>query len=495
MSEKPQMYIYHLPYEERRKLSLLLDQEGKWIELGLKHMQFDEYTIEGLKREVMKGNSPSCELLTLWGQQNHTVLELFILLNRMGLYQGMSIIKNFIDEKYHVLLKEDNLNKAVRKLRIADSKLPSENFDNGIKILTKDVKLPEYTGDSHDTTNINQKVDREVFAPIKNVKSPQVQLKIDSNKVLTACVVESAGATPQIPYEELQMATDKWSKTRILGQGGFGTVFRGTWKCTQVAIKRLETKDNSKKDLTEQIRQSITELHCLNAYRHDNILPLYGYSIGGPYPCLVYQYMSGGSLDSRIRTKDQRRLLNWPKRLTVGIGTARGLQFLHTTLHNNKPLIHGDIKSANILLDPMDQPRIGDFGLAREGPERHYTHIKVSRIQGTLPYLPDEFLRSKEFSTKVDTYSFGMVLFELATALNAIDKRMKFLKDHVLNYPPEKILELKDPKVPGHDFLYGELIRIGKMCVAKRAKDRPNMIQVLLMLEEVAEKNWEQMVG
>lgn len=104
------------------------------------------------------------------------------------------------------------------------------------------------------------------------------------------------------------------------------------------------------------------------------------WSLGGPHPCLVYQYMPGGSLDSRIRTKNQSKVLSWPTRLKIATGksktqklkwfsralrlllfsgTARGLQFLHTTLHGNKPLIHGDIKSANILLDLMDQPRIG----------------------------------------------------------------------------------------------------------------------------------------
>lgn len=139
-------------------------------------------------------------------------------------------------------------------------------------------------------------------------------------------------------------------------------MFPGTWKCTQVAIKRMEIKP----DESEQLRQSITELRCLNIYRHDNVLPIYGYSIGGANPCLIYQYMPGGSLDGRLRTTDPELILDWPLRLNIAIGVARGLQFLHTNLVDGKPLVHGDIKSANILLDANNYPKIGDFGLARK---------------------------------------------------------------------------------------------------------------------------------
>lgn len=256
-----------------------------------------------------------------------------------------------------------------------------------------------------------------------------------------------------------------------------------------MAIKRLEHKEDKPENHSEQIKQSITELHCLNAYRHDNVLPLYGYSIGGPHPCLIYQYMAGGSLEHRLRVRDPARLLKWPTRLNIAIGAARGLQFLHTSMINGKPLVHGDIKSANILLDPNDQPRIGDFGLAREGPQSQYTYIKVSRIHGTRPYLPDEFLRAKKFSTKVDTYSFGIVLFEISTSLPAYsDKREdKFLKDHVVNYEGD-ILDMKDKRVEGYDECFKGLVDIGKMCVNKRAKERPEMVSVLILLEKVPVK-------
>lgn len=152
---------------------------------------------------------------------------------------------------------------------------------------------------------------------------------------------------------------------------------------------------------------------------------------------------------------------------------------------SEKPLIHGDIKPANILLDPNDEAKIGDFGLAREGPQAKYTHMTVTKIHGTRPYLPDEFLRAKKISTKVDTYSFGIVLFEIATALFAYSDQYKFLKDHVVDYAGD-ITELKDRAIEDDgETCFRDLIDIGKLCVSKKAKDRPEMVTVFELLRNI----------
>lgn len=195
--------------------------------------------------------------------------------------------------------------------------------------------------------------------------------------------------------------------------------------------------------------------------------------------------MPGGCLEQKLRAKHPHQQLNWAKRLNITIGVARGLQFLHTI--GDKPLIHGDIKSANILLDLNDEPKIGDFGLAREGPQSDYTHIKVSRIHGTRPYLPDEFLRAKQISTKVDTYSYGVVLFEIATGLSAYsDNRVnKFLKDHVVNYEGE-IKDIIDVRAGlENDRYFLNFIEMGKICVSRRPRDRPEMKAVLMYLQQI----------
>lgn len=162
----------------------------------------------------------------------------------------------------------------------------------------------------------------------------------------------------------------------------------------------------------------------------------------------------------------------------------RGLQFLHTI--GDKPLVHGDIKPANILLDKNDFPRIGDFGLAREGTHEEY--VRISKVHGTRPYLPDEFLKLKKFSPKVDTFSFGIVLFEIATGLTAYSNRRpnKFLRDHVVDYEGD-ILELKDPRESGGDYCFRRIINIGMNCVREKAENRPDMVKVLKALEDLVE--------
>lgn len=163
------------------------------------------------------------------------------------------------------------------------------------------------------------------------------------------------------------------------------------WKNTQVAIKKIEQRGPaSNESYLIQLEQSLRELKILNAYRHDNILSLYAYSMGGEAPCLVYQFMPNGSLEDRLSARQGNRPLTWLQRHEIARGTARGLQFLHTI--GNKPLIHGDIKSANILLDKNFEPRIGDFGLAREGPENDYMKVKINENVSSLESLVTFYL-------------------------------------------------------------------------------------------------------
>jgi len=284
---------------------------------------------------------------------------------------------------------------------------------------------------------------------------------------------------PRIPYSELVTATDYWRKENLLGKGGFGTVFKGIWKNTEVAIKKIEPRSSDyDESYALQLEQSFREIKILNSLPHENILPLYAYSIDGEAPCLVYQCMKNGSLEDRLHLKHGTAPLDWLQREEIAKGTARGLQYLHTV--HQKPLIHGDIKSANILLDKNLEPKIGDFGLAREGSSDD--SLKVSKIQGTRPYLPEEYIFGRNLSTKIDTYSYGIVLFELATGLPAYDKTRstnKRLKEYVDSFDERNMFIIKD-KQAGETFtdVFTYLIRLGKWCSNKLAEDRPEMTVV-----------------
>ncbi|VVC27834.1 Protein kinase, ATP binding site,Protein kinase domain,Serine/threonine-protein kinase, active site,Death [Cinara cedri] len=461
--KKSNVFIYELPYTERMEFCNIIDMNNEWKDLGGKYMKFDCATLSKIDKAPMRSHSFTDELLTLWGQQNHTILELFIILYKMRHYQAMTILKPFVDTKYHKLIYQGN-----------------QSFSNLVKSETTNLhggvgNLIQFNTNSNEIRNNKFKCDDSNKSSTINEKTYPDPSIISS---VEACL-------PLITYNELEKATNYWNKENILGKGGFGIVFKGMWKNTLVAIKRLEDQKGEAKQfniLEAQRQQSEKELKYLNSCRHDNILSLYGFSIGGEKPCLVYQYMVNGSLEDRLQCRGGTEPLTWNIRFKIAVGSARGLQFLHGM---DKPLIHGDIKSANILLDPYFEPRIGDFGLAREGPLQEYTHVKVSRVHGTRPYLPDEFLRGKKFSTKVDTYSFGVVLFEIVTGQRAYDslRNHKFLKDYVENYEGP-ICEIADIKAGSDDNnIFHCLLSIGRTCVIDKPKNRPEMEQVLRQLD------------
>lgn len=165
-----------------------------------------------------------------------------------------------------------------------------------------------------------------------------------------------------------------------------------------VAIKKLE-KSNSTCSYNEtyeqRLEQSIKEIQILNSTPHENILPLYGYSQGGETPCLIYQCMINGSLFDRLHLKNGTQPLDWMQRKEIAKGIARGLHYLHT-IHEN-PLIHGDIKSANILLDKNFEPKIGDFGFAKECSSDNSMKVSIlsftdsnylwQKINSSVPFL------------------------------------------------------------------------------------------------------------
>ncbi|UXI22237.1 cytochrome P450 3A [Sarcoptes scabiei] len=318
----------------------------------------------------------------------------------------------------------------------------------------------------------------------------------------------------KIAYKELAECTEDFSKSNILGSGGFGTVFIGTWKGTKVAIKKLKGLDN--------ITQAFTELRILNCCRIDNILPLYAVSLDGPEPCLVYQFMPNGSLEDRLLCKNHTSPLTWKQRTRIGEGVARALNFLHTLKGN--PYVHGDVKSANILLDALFEPKLGDFGLARQIINRNrnensiYTHCTVTSVNGTSVYLPAEYLRNKILSPAVDVYSYGVVILEMATGKRAYDGKKLLINSveddyskvrqanlnshqnqsmHVNNErgtnrqnhrntsifndcnPFESMMDQRIVSCQQDRHLFSYLLELGRRCANKIKSKRPIMIQIL----------------
>lgn len=459
-------YVNDLPYKPRLELCNILDYNYDWKTLGGTYLKYNNYDLFQMENAILRRGSPTDEMLARAGAANLTVLELFNYLRCMKHYRAMLVLKPHIDKKYHTWIPE-----GCCENRTAEPP-PRERCvftQENMKTAQPNVKAnaPEASV-KQETTPRNQNNE-----PTRKVSDPVTPLNV-------------VGGTPHISYQELTVATNNWDKLNILGKGGFGTVYKGFWKNTPIAVKKLEVmrSDKSEETLNQcQREQSLRELKYLNSCRHDNILPLYGISFETGKYCLVYQFMPNGSLEDRLLMRRNTPTLMWSERLNIAKGTALGLQFLHS---REPPLIHGDIKSANILLNAHLDPVLGDFGLTQEGPIEKATHITLKRVNGTRPYLPYEFLSAKRLSTKVDVYGFGIVQFELATGMRAYNdtrRSERLLKNLVDNYAEENMYELVDKNAQPLDLnIANAFFKIGKVSTKLLAKERPEMIQVFNML-------------
>ncbi|XP_063229926.1 interleukin-1 receptor-associated kinase 4-like [Bacillus rossius redtenbacheri] len=292
---------------------------------------------------------------------------------------------------------------------------------------------------------------------------------------------------PHFSYVELENFTDSFCdlpatepRGRKLGTGAFGTVYLGIFPSgDRVAVKRLNS------DAFSAQLQFRNEIESLSRYRHENLLPLLGYSCDGPAYCLVYQYMSNGSLQERLACRGAGDILPWKLRLQIALKTGRGIVYLHTAYE--RPLIHRDIKSANILLDDNLQPKLGDFGLVRLGSTTSQTKsisMKTNTVYGTSAYMPLEAFRG-DISVKLDTFSFGVVMLELLTALPPYDEgREGFdLVTHVTDTCEESIAPLLDAE-GGAPLPEAELaFALALECIESEKRRRPTMAAVVEKLQ------------
>ncbi|KAL0296538.1 UNVERIFIED_CONTAM: Serine/threonine-protein kinase BRI1-like 2 [Sesamum radiatum] len=245
----------------------------------------------------------------------------------------------------------------------------------------------------------------------------------------------------------------------------------------------------------------MAEMETLGKIKHKNLVPLLGYCKIGEERLLVYEFMQYGSLEEmlhgRPRSKD-RRILTWEERKKIARGAAKGLCFLH---HNCIPhIIHRDMKSSNVLLDNEMDARVSDFGMARLISALD-THLSVSTLAGTPGYVPPEYYQSFRCTAKGDVYSFGVILLELLTGKRPTDKE-DFGDTNLVGWVKSKVREGKGMEVidtelvsttKGTDEAEAEEVKemvryleITLQCVDDFPSKRPNMLQVVAMLRELA---------
>ncbi|XP_050102366.1 G-type lectin S-receptor-like serine/threonine-protein kinase At2g19130 isoform X1 [Malus sylvestris] len=288
------------------------------------------------------------------------------------------------------------------------------------------------------------------------------------------------GSLMMFKYRILRKATKNF--TEKLGEGGFGSVFRGTLKnSTAIAVKRLNCPEQAD-------NQFLTEVRTLGKVQHINLVRLRGFCAETSKRLLVYDYMPNGSLESLLFQKSPI-VLDWKTRYHIAVGTAKGLAYLHDSCR--ECIIHCDIKPENILLDAEYAPKITDFGLAKL-MSRDFSRI-ITTIQGTRGYIAPEWISGEAITVKADVFSYGMLFFEIISGRRNRD----LLDDGLENYFPthvanvltkgENVDTLLDSRLEGNANKE-ELMRACKVacwCIQDDEKDRPTMGQVVQALEGV----------
>ncbi|KAL8482808.1 hypothetical protein ACS0TY_025731 [Phlomoides rotata] len=295
-----------------------------------------------------------------------------------------------------------------------------------------------------------------------------------------------------IKYKEIKKATKIFGPDMMLGQGEFGTVFKG-WIHERhlTAVKPgYGISVAVKKWSLERKQEWLNEVKYLSQLHHPNLVKLIGYCIEKGTRILVYKFMPRGSLKNHLFSR-RHQSLSWATRINVAVGAARGLSFLHDL---EVPVIHRNVKSGDFLLDGEFNVKLSDFGKAKDGPIDDMSHIST-RVMGTIGYIAPEYMMTGRLSSKSDVYGFGVVLLELLSGLRAYDTSRAEEHNLVEWAKPylgdkKKLLRIMDTRLNGrysHDEAY-RVAELATLCLSLEPKDRPTMTEVVAKLEQLLPK-------
>lgn len=444
-SVTPSTYIRNLSFSLRRKLSHFLDPEESWKDVMMcvrrpsGELRYCQHHVRQFELLIQQGKSPTTELLNDWGTTNCTVRDLVDILKSQKLLAAACLL------------------------------LPEE-------VSSEPEPVPVAVVDPDATRVISEDTSTEAVPVLQTSKHQS------SEPTHTGFC--------RFLYSDLKRITQDFDDRVVsdggsrLGEGGFGTVYKGLLRNTVVAVKRLNAVGNvTLEELQVQFNQEIQTLQTL---KHENLVDMVGFSCDGPHPCLVYAFMANGSLLDRLACMGGSAPLSWHRRCLLALGTAKGLEYLHDNHH-----VHRDIKSANILLDKDFVAKISDFGLTRASSQRSSSTMMTSRVVGTTAYMAPEALRG-QISPKSDLFSFGVVLLEILSGLPPADedREPQLLMDWRYDIEDEKeeltLESFVDKKMK--DWEMGQVQSVYALacnCLYEERKRRPLITQVVAELKGV----------
>ncbi|GAV62521.1 Pkinase domain-containing protein [Cephalotus follicularis] len=297
-------------------------------------------------------------------------------------------------------------------------------------------------------------------------------------------------------FSELKSATKNFSRSLMLGEGGFGGVYKAVIRSTEDPSKKIDiaVKQLSRRGLQGH-KEWVTEVNVLGIVEHPNLVKLVGYCAEdderGIQRLLVYEYMPNRSVQDHLSSRSQPPL-PWAARMKIAQDAARGLSYLHEGM--DFQIIFRDFKSSNILLDDQWNAKLSDFGLARLGPSDGLSHVSTA-VVGTIGYAAPEYIQTGRLTSKSDVWSYGVFLYELITGRRPMDqnrpkdeqKLLEWIRPHLSSV--KKFRLILDPSLHGKYNIKSaqKLAAVANKCLIRQAKARPKMSEVLELVTQVVE--------
>nr|XP_027190406.1 probable LRR receptor-like serine/threonine-protein kinase At1g06840 isoform X2 [Cicer arietinum] len=283
-------------------------------------------------------------------------------------------------------------------------------------------------------------------------------------------------------YEELSSATNNFSSSAQVGQGGYGKVYKGIISDgTVVAIKRAQEGS------LQGEKEFLTEISLLSRLHHRNLVSLIGYCDEEGEQMLVYEYMPNGTLRDHL-SATSKEPLTFAMRLKMALGAAKGLMYLHTEA--DPPIFHRDVKASNILLDSKLSAKVADFGLSRLAPVPDMEGIVPGHVstvvKGTPGYLDPEYFLTHKLTDKSDVYSLGVVFLELLTGMHPISHGKNIVREVNLSYQSGVIFSIIDARMGSYPSEHVEkFLSLALKCCNDEPDNRPRMTEVVRELENI----------
>ncbi|KAK6943840.1 Protein kinase domain, partial [Dillenia turbinata] len=338
------------------------------------------------------------------------------------------------------------------------------------------------------------------------------------------CISQKPSNLRMFTFAELKLATNNFSRSVSIGEGGFGCVYKGVIKSAEdpnakldVAIKKLGKrgvqarlsslifviniwilmKFKDYKLVSVGHKEWVTEVNVLGVVEHPNLVKLIGYCAEdderGMQRLLIYEYMPNGSVDNHLSARSTT-VLPWSTRLKIAQDAARGLTYLHEGM--DFQIIFRDFKSSNILLDEQWNAKLSDFGLARLGPLEGLTHVSTA-VVGTIGYASPEYVQTGRLTSKNDVWSYGVFLYELITGRRPLDKNRPKSEQKLLEWvkpflsDAKKFQQIVDPRLEGKysQRSVQKLAVVANHCLVRNPKSRLKMSEVMEMVNKVVESS------